>query len=151
MKNTYEMELVFKAIAVLMLFFAAIFDLKNKKIPITIPFVQMILSFCYWICQLTIGNGEIKELFLSFVPGILLVAICFISRQGVGMGDGLMVLSLGPLMGMTDILLAVLIGFTLSAIVGAVLLILKKVNGKSTLAFIPFLTAGVGVMCFAFT
>ncbi|WP_026492866.1 prepilin peptidase [Butyrivibrio sp. XPD2002] len=146
----YGTELMFKAIALILLSCAAIFDIRSKKIPVSFPFVQILLSFIYCLYQLSAERANINDLLLSLFPGVLLIIICFISRQGLGLGDGLMALSLGPVMGMTDMMLAIFIGFCFSAIASVILLAMHRVNGKSTLAFIPFLTAGVGVMSFAF-
>ena len=87
---------------------------------------------------------------LSLLPGAVLIALCLVTKQGIGLGDGLMVLSLGPLFGMNGILLVVFIAFMFSAFAGGILLIFKRARIKSAMAFMPFLTIGVGVTGFAF-
>ena len=149
--NGYNVaETIIKVITIILLIVGSFSDIRTKRISILFPCVQFFVSVIYSLYGLSKGTMHYEELLLSFVPGILLLIISFISRQGVGIGDGLMVLAIGPVLGMADMLLATLIGFTLSSIVGGILLIMRRVNGKSTMAFIPFLTAGVGVMSFAF-
>ncbi|WP_051204376.1 prepilin peptidase [Butyrivibrio sp. VCD2006] len=147
--NAEIISMAFRIFSLMILLIAAAMDIREKKIPISIPAAQMFLSLIYFLYLFIKGMEKPGDLILSMLPGLMLLTVAYMSKKGIGLGDGLMVLSLGPLFGMEDMLLAVLISFTLSAIVGAVLLILKKVNGKSTMAFIPFLTVGVGVMSFA--
>ena len=142
-------DICIKMLSVALLFVAAFSDIRTKRISLFFPIIQIILSACYWLYQMQFGKIETENFLISFVPGGILLFVCLVSMQGIGIGDGLLVLSLGPLLGMINTLLAILIAFTLSAIVGAVLLIFHRANGKSKIAFVPFLAAGVGVMCFA--
>ncbi|WP_408069774.1 prepilin peptidase [Butyrivibrio sp. JL13D10] len=145
------MNNLFNLITISVLLLASFADIKNKKISITFPFIQLIISLIYRLYQINYSRNDIYEFLMSFIPGIILIVICLVSGNSLGIGDGLMVLALGPLLGMTDMLVVLLAAFTFSAIVGAALLVTRKVNGKSTLAFIPFLTAGMGVLRFVFT
>ncbi len=148
--NAETIGVTFKALALITMIVAAVMDIREKKIPLSIPTVQMTLSMLYVLYLLSKGEEIFGGLMLSLLPGAVLIAVCYVTRQGIGLGDGLMVLSLGPLFGMSGILLVVLIAFTLSALVGGMLLILKKACVKSAMAFMPFLTVGVGVTGFAF-
>ena len=148
--NAEIISLMFKGLSLLIMITAAIFDIREKRIPLSIPTVQMTLSLLFFLYLWSRRMEDPKGLLLSMLPGAVLLAIGYMTRLGIGIGDGLMVLSLGPLFGIRDILLIALLSFTLSALVGGTLLILKKVGGKSAMAFMPFLAVGVGVMSFAF-
>lgn len=147
--NEEVISLIFKVLALAIMLVAAALDIREKKIPLSIPAIQMTLSLLYFLYLWNKKMDDPRGLVLSLIPGALLLAISYLTKQGVGLGDGLMVLSLGPLFGIADMVLVATIAFTLSAIVGSVLLILRKAGRKSVMAFMPFLTVGVGVMSFA--
>ena len=149
LNSAETISLIFKSLTVMIMVIAAIRDIREKQIPLIIPIVQMVFSLIYFLYLWTRGMDNPKGLLLSMLPGLALLGVGYITRQGIGFGDGLMILSLGPLFGMANIMLITLLSFTLSAIVGGTLLILKKAGGKSAMAFMPFLTVGVGVISFA--
>ncbi|SDB54704.1 prepilin peptidase [Butyrivibrio sp. INlla16] len=149
-ENTVIVSLFFKVFALIILLIATIMDIREKKIPLSIPTVQMTLSGLCFIYLWSKGITQPADFLYSLIPGIVLLTVSYFTRQGIGLGDGLTVLALGPLFGIMDTMLIVLISFTFSAVIGVILLIMKKVSGKSVMAFMPFLTVGVGVMSFAF-
>ena len=151
MTNNAEMvAFTFKVLALITLMVAAVMDIREKKILLSVPTVQMTFSVLYFLYLFSKGEESFGGLMLSLLPGAVLIALCLVTKQGIGLGDGLMVLSLGPLFGMNGILLVVFIAFMFSALAGGILLIFKRARIKSAMAFMPFLTIGVGVTGFAF-
>ena len=148
--NAETISIMFRVLSIIILIVAAVMDIRAKKISISIPLTQMTLSVLYFLYLWSKGMDDPKGLMLSLLPGAALLVTSYVTKQGIGLGDGLMVLSLGPLFGMVDIMLVSLIAFTLSALVGGILLISKKAGGKTSMAFMPFLTIGAGVMSFGF-
>ena len=147
--NAEIINLVFRIFTVILLVIASVMDIRDKKILISLPVVQMTLSMLFFLYIWSRGLDDPRGLMLSLMPGVALLITGYVTKQGIGLGDGLMVLALGPLFGVMEIMLIALIAFSLSAIVGGGLLIFKKASGKKVLAFMPFLTVGVGVMSFA--
>ena len=82
----------------------------------------------------------------SLIPGAFLLAISLCTRESIGYGDGWTVLALGILLGLWKCFVVVFAGFLFSAIFSLILLVLRRVNGKSRLPFLPFITMGLGVV-----
>lgn len=79
--------------------------------------------------------------------GILLLGISYITRQRIGVGDGLLIMILGVYLGFEVIGVVLLYALTLSAIWSVLLLIIKKVNRHYEVAFIPFIFVSyIGVL-----
>ncbi len=146
--NKEVIELIFRVLFMIIMLIAAICDFREKTIPISIPSSVLFLSLIYWLYLWSMKTSGPKEMMFSLIPGIILIAISCISRKNIGIGDGLMIFALGPFLGLENLMLTIMIAFLFSAIVGGTLLILRKASGKTTLAFMPFLTAGMGVTCF---
>lgn len=130
-------------VALLFLFIGSIFDLKTRKLPLIfllffggVAVVLMILGF----------SKEPTDILARILPGILLLMLGFATREGIGYGDGAAAVILGLLLGWEWCIAAVMAGFFLSTLCAAVLLMLKRVNGKSRIPYIPFLTVGLVVM-----
>jgi len=82
---------------------------------------------------------SMADLFSGIVPGLLLLLLSRISRTSVGTGDGITVLALGLMLGLSLELTALVLGLFLSAVLCTILLLLRKVSRSSALPFLPFL------------
>lgn len=119
-----------------------------------------LLSLCTWedvrrkeltvIYILLFGiGGVILHLFhpvcsiYSLLWGILLGAgmmvLSWLSRGGIGMGDGVLLAVTGVYLGGMDNLELFFTGLLLAALWSLVLLVCKKKRGKQEIAFVPFL------------
>ena len=90
----------------------------------------------------------VPELLSAMIPGAVLLWIGFISANAIGYGDGLMMFMVGPLFGVERMVEGMLLAFFVSAIVSILLIVLRKVNRKTTIPFIPFLASALGVVNF---
>ena len=90
----------------------------------------------------------VPELLSAMIPGAILLWIGFISANAIGYGDGLMMFMVGPLFGVERMVEGMLLAFFVSAIVSILLIVLRKVNRKTTIPFIPFLASALGVVNF---
>ena len=95
------------------------------------------------------GNADYIAFLLSLLPGAVLLGISFVTREGIGYGDGLLMLSIGPAVGLRSLAAGMFVAFFVSSIFSAALLLIKKVKRNYRIPFIPFLTIGLGVMVFA--
>ena len=91
------------------------------------------------------GGLDITDILLSLLPGGLLLFLSFITREGIGYGDGLIILAAGPALGFCDLLTTLMTAIILSGLFSGLLLILKKVKRKTRIAFAPFLAMGCAV------
>ena len=118
----------------------AIIDIREKKVPILFLILFAVPAL---LCRMAEG-GEWTDILYSSIAGVFLLMVSFCTKESIGYGDGWTVLILGLLVGTEGCLVTVCIGLLLSACVSLILLMLHKVNGKSRLPFLPFLTIGLG-------
>ncbi|MCR5156063.1 MAG: prepilin peptidase [Butyrivibrio sp.] len=124
-------------------------DIKEKEIPVWLILCCGALSLGRVIFLLTKGTLEPAELLISLVPGALLLLAGYVTRGGVGYGDGLLALSIGPAVGAAALATGMCIAVMGSGLFSGVLLILRKAGRKTRIPFVPFMALGVGVMLFA--
>ena len=122
-----------------------IFDIRKKEIPVSIIVAFGLLSL---IAVAIAQKTELYSVLYSLIPGAAMLGLSLCTKESIGYGDGFVVLVLGVLLGFTECVFVVLAGLFLSAVVGLVLLVFKKVRGKSRMPFMPFLAAGLGVVFF---
>jgi prepilin signal peptidase PulO-like enzyme (type II secretory pathway) len=77
---------------------------------------------------------------VAFTFFFLLVAVS--KEKWMGMGDAYLVILLGLILGWPQILLGLMLAFSLGALSGIVLMLLKKKNMNSQIPFAPFLVLG---------
>lgn len=84
-----------------------------------------------------------KESFLGMgcLPGAFLCFLSFITKRHIGVGDGVMVLVIGCIVGLEEILYILQLGFIIAAIWG-ILLVLKRVRKGYSIPFAPCLLVG---------
>ena len=88
------------------------------------------------------GGTGLAALFTGLVPGILFLFLSFVTRQGIGYGDSILILLLGASVGIEAELEILLLAFALSGIWAVALLFRKKGNVQQEFPFVPFLLAG---------
>lgn len=138
------MEWIIKLVITCILGLLAVVDFKKKQISnVFLLIVSAIVIVNYVIFRpITIIN-----LIGGVAVGIVLLGISYVTRQKIGVGDGLLVMILGAYLGFEVIGFVLLYALTLSAIWSGLLLRIKKVNRHYTIAFIPFIFVGyVGVL-----
>ena len=126
----------FKIVAVfLFLIINAVLDYKYKQVPWMLSAGFTVIGT---ICVLI--DSPINWLqFLGIIVGmgIILASIC--TKQAIGIGDGLVLVVIGIFMGLWKTLMILFIAGILVAIIGGIMLVLRKGNLKTSLPFIPFL------------
>ena len=129
------------AICLFMLAICSIQDIQYKKIKVILPLIGgaagVILNFSEQKAGLT----------ADCLPGIILLAVSWITRGAVGQGDGLIVASAGLLMGWELTAAALFWAMTGAALLGCVMMACRNWSRKQRVAFVPFLFgAFIGVM-----
>ena len=127
----------------------AAIDLKKQEIPGLLIACCLALSLGRMIFLLTKGTFEPADALISLVPGIMLLFLSFITRQGVGYGDGLLLLSVGPAVGAVALVPGICVAVMVSGLFSGVLLALRKAGRKTRIPFVPFMTFGLGVLMLA--
>ena len=138
--------MLFIILMMLILLVSGIYDIKNKAVSTKVLIFAGVVSLVCGICQLYYGTTIYSEI-CSLIPGGIVLALAYLTKEQIGYGDGLMILALGPVFGLINVIIGLCAAFVISALFSMVLLISKKAGKKSSLPFLPFLTAGMGAVC----
>lgn len=133
------MEIVRVTVMLSMLAFNSIYDWKYKKISVAVTAIGMIASvLLFWLAPvytwLEIAGGV--------GVGIFLILCSIVTRGQIGMGDGIVCCFAGLCSGFADTMGMVFLGLLLSAIVSAILFMMKKVGKHTKIPLIPFFFMG---------
>jgi len=113
-----------------------VFDLKHYLIPDQIIYPAIFFSL---FCQ----PFKIWNLALGILPSLFFLMIILISKETwMGWGDFKLAILMGIFLGWPKILTALFFAFFSGALIGLVLIALKKKKLKSQIPFGPFLVAG---------
>lgn len=74
--------------------------------------------------------------------GMMLIGLSKLSKGGIGMGDSIVLTITGVMFGFWTNLCLFFYSLVLSAVYAGVLLIIKKIHKKQSIAFIPFILFG---------
>jgi prepilin signal peptidase PulO-like enzyme (type II secretory pathway) len=128
-----------------------VFDLKHYLIPdkiiypaIAIAFLNQILTSNIEHLTLTSNIEHLtSNLILGILPSLFFLAIILISRETwMGWGDFKLSILMGLILGWPKILVSLFFAFFSGAIVGLILIFLKRKTMKSQIPFAPFLVSG---------
>lgn len=140
-----------KGVVFVFLCICAVFDIRKKEIPfiLVVSGMAAAVGFTLWRSLWRIGNGEVyaAETALSLLPGAFFLLVSRCTKEKVGYGDGLLLLITGLMIGFYQCFFGLCIGLFLSAFFAVFLLLLHKAEKGSSIPFVPFLAAGMGV-CF---
>lgn len=130
------LEIIMKLIMGAMLFLCSIQDIRYKRIRIwVVVLCAILMSIC--IPFLT-SNSMMDRVGGSFVGGGV-VLLSILTRGKIGMGDGIILCATGIGLGLWVNLELFAYALFLAAIVSIVLLVLRLVNRKHSIPFVPFL------------
>lgn len=123
----------------LLLFAAAVMDLKRKSISRGLIFALMIVCLVGIFVREDFGIWNAVS---GAALGFCAVGLSMVSREQIGRGDGLVIAALGLVLGFRECLAVVCLASVLMALVSVVVLLLKKGNRNTRLPFIPALFVG---------
>ncbi len=124
-------------------------DAKHRVIPTALQLVFFSISTAILIVEQTTITGfgfRVVEALLVALPIYVLYAIT--RERAMGFGDVELALNIGFLLGLKAGFIALYFGFIFGGTAGLILLLLRKKNLKSKIAFGPFLIMGLAVMIF---
>jgi leader peptidase (prepilin peptidase) / N-methyltransferase len=84
----------------------------------------------------------------AFIGFVLITLIIVISKGGMGAGDMKLFALLGVVLGYQGVLLTFLLSTLLGTIVSILLILLKKINRKSSVPFGPYICVGALITYF---
>ena len=111
-------------------------DIKNKRIHVGWPAVFAAAGILMWILE---GEWHMVEILFSILPGLLVLFLSFITRGGIGEGDGMLLMTIGIYLGGAGVLQIFVYALFLAGGYALFLFLIKKKGRKYEIAFIPFL------------
>ena len=130
-----------------------IFDLKYYIIPDEVIYPAIIISMLwifYSFYSGLIGKADVVYFIFSALGASLFFFLIWFFSKGVamGFGDVKLAILIGLLLGYPNIIVGLFLGFLFGAIIGSVLILLKKRGLKSEIPFGPFLLVGMLIALF---
>lgn len=148
--NTFEVYLYTIVCAVLAITFSI--DLRFQLIPDEVHMVLVLVGIIKLIT---------KYSFVSILDGVLgaaigggifffinLLALFFFKKEGMGFGDIKLMAALGLIFGVKNILVITLVSFIFGAIIGGIVLIVKKKESDGYIPFGPFIVIATVILMF---
>ena len=127
-------------VSLLYLSAAGFIDYRKKSIPFYLPALGLISGIVLYILQ---QDMQMKEVGISILPGMVFIGISLMSSGKVGLGDGLIMIPFGLLMGFWDSTTSLIYAMLFSGAVALFLLATKKRAGNYRLPFLPSLLCGL--------
>lgn len=131
-------------IVIISLIISSIQDFKYKKISLWIisfsALLLLVLSIFKKSGLITIIGGVIV--------GIIVISISIITRSKIGIGDGIVLIMTGIVLGFWRNLELFMYALSIAALISILLLILKKVKKKDSLPFVPFILISYLIVLF---
>ena len=127
-------------IALMYLSTAGFMDYRKRSIPVYLPVVGLALGVLLYIFQ---KDYSIKEELIAIIPGLVFVVISIVTSGKIGLGDGLIMMPFGILLGFWNSMVSMVYAMIFSGTVALILLATKKRNGNYEMPFLPFLLCGL--------
>ena len=132
--------LIFSFIALFFMLFHSLTDIESGYIYDSWAIAMAAISV---LARLPGGLPALIDGAMGAALGFAFIyAIVLLSRGGMGMGDAMMMVGIGALMGWKLTILSLYLGFMTSGVIVIPLLIAKKINRKDAVALGPYLAAG---------
>ncbi len=111
-------------------------DIKFRRISVIVCLVCGSIGVLIKVFD---GDFNFLEMMFGTAPGLFLILVSIFSKGKVGMGDGILLLSLGTLIKAESIIEILIVALILTSMFSVVLIVIKRANLKSSLPFVPFL------------
>ncbi len=130
---------VIQLITIIVLIVLSIEDICYKKIHVLIP-----LFGCVVIILVRVMENElcIIEMMCSILPGLLLTGIAYVTKEAIGIGDGIVMCMTGLSFDILICTLMILISFGMAAVFCLAGIVFGRVGRKTEVAFLPFILSG---------
>lgn len=131
-------------LAVTMIICAAV-DIKKKEIPIGIFIILGIIAL---IDGIFLKDYKFYQMAAGVTPGLLLLGLAKITEQSIGYGDGIVLAEIGCMAGAGGSMIILSGALALAGIFSLGMLVIKKVDKRYRIPFVPFLTVALlAVLC----
>ena len=139
---------IFKSVIVIsLLILEGIIDFKKREISLTGPIIVSFLAIALLILN---PDRSIMEALIGLAEGLVIILFSFASNEAIGYGDGIILCSTGLLLGWRENLIMFFWACLLCALFSIALLILKKADKKTKIAFVPFMAPAFLITIFTY-
>lgn len=126
---------------IILLGIISIIDFSTKKIPVVVLIVMGIVGTASSIY----AQQSIMSVAVALIPGIVLMAAAFLTREQIGYGDAAVVTLMGLFVTVDIVCSTMGMGLTIAGIISVILIASGRVGRKMQIAFTPFLLLGYGL------
>ncbi len=144
-----ELKMIICLIELFLMSAAAFFDIRKKEISLWLLVAMTIVEMGGTAYGLYTGKSSCVEIAVSLIPGIIMLFISWITKQGMGYGDGLLVLAVSTAFGFYKIAIGLSVAFFMTGIISVYLIVIRKAKRRDSVPFIPFILLGMVVSMFA--
>jgi leader peptidase (prepilin peptidase)/N-methyltransferase len=121
----------------------AVTDFKKKEVNIVFP---VLLAAAATLMLFFTKDISLINSIIGIAEGVLLILISFLTKGEIGMGDGILLAACGLMLGGKDNLIMFFFACLSSAIVSALIMLIKKADKKTKIPFVPFMIPGFLIM-----
>lgn len=136
---------VINSLAAAVLFVCAVADIKKKELSVKLFAMLGIVALLG--CIYGWKNAGIMAA-AGALPGILLLVLARITEQSIGYGDGILLAELGLLTGVGKCMLILAAALAMAGVFSLVIVVVKKVDKRYKIPFVPFLATAFAAGCF---
>lgn len=126
---------------IILLGIISIIDFSTKKIPVVVLIVMGIVG----IISSIYAQQSIMSVAVAMIPGIVLMAAAFLTREQIGYGDAAVVTLMGLFVTVDIVCSTMVMGLTIAGIISVILIASGRAGRKMQIAFTPFLLLGYGL------
>lgn len=131
------MEEVIRILILAVMAVCAVVDIRKKEISVKLIVLLGLVAISNCIF------GRQQELVMAMagvVPGILMLIFAKITEQSIGYGDGIILAEIGLVTGAGKCMLILAVALAMAGLFSLGIIVIKKVDKKYKIPFIPFLT-----------
>jgi len=137
------LEIVSKILLLLFLGAAAVIDYRKRELSIFFIGGGFLIGFVF---QCIIGKKTVLEIILGMLIGGVIIVLSKLTKEAIGMGDGLMLVATGAFLGIIDNLILLLWSTVIAGVWAIGLLVIKKLKRNKEFAFVPFMLSSYVLM-----
>ncbi|MCD7736222.1 MAG: A24 family peptidase [Lachnospiraceae bacterium] len=115
-------------------------DIRYRKIYKCLIMGHLVLAL---ILHIMIRDSSFISVLAGIIPGLICLLLSALTRQALGYGDAMLILSCGFSLGGESCLAALLTAFFCVGAWAFILICFRHGKGKTEIPFVPFLLAGV--------
>lgn len=131
--------MVVQLITVIILIILSVEDICYKKVNIWVPlFGIIVVTFT----QIMILEFDIGDILQSIIPGVVLIASAYATKEAIGIADGIVMCLTGLTFDIVTSVLMIFISFGMAAVFCLMGIVFKRVGRKTEIPFLPFILSG---------